>query len=100
ATSLALATFPYATLFRSRGGGCRRPGEGARRSPFRWPREGSRRSGPDALAAPGALLEHHAEGHLGEPQVLADAVAQVVLVRPGRSEEHTSELQSREKLVC
>src|SRR5690606_30745799 len=63
-----------------RGGGCRRPGEGARRSPFRWPREGSRRSGPDALAAPGALLEHHAEGHLGEPQVLADAVAQVVLV--------------------
>src|SRR5207302_11154932 len=86
--------FPYTTLFRSR--------------PV----------GPDSLGEPGAvpgvtfLLVHRAgnvrpavgdalpAGAAGEPEREPDAEA-VRAARPLiRSEEHTSELQSRENLVC
>src|SRR3712207_7663767 len=74
--------FPYTTLFRSqravrhvgdapRGGGSVREDD---RSPPRWEMHGERR---ERLYAPGDV---------------GDAV--------GRSEEHTSELQSRQYLVC
>src|SRR5690606_37752387 len=45
---------------------------------------GADRLDPDLLAAAAALLEDHPEGDLAESQVLADAVAQVVFVRPGQ----------------
>src|SRR5436309_12156403 len=62
--------FPYTTLFRSGRRGGRGGGRGWRRTGRRNCRGRSRREGGDA----------------------ADA--------PTRSEEHTSELQSRENLVC
>src|SRR3712207_7058349 len=79
--------FPYTTLFRSDRGGRRVAGQ------------------------PGDL--EHVEGHVGQPPggglraapvdgVLGQVVAgeRRPRVRPGRSEEHTSELQSRQYLVC
>src|SRR5690606_41484609 len=74
--------FPYTTLFRSA------------------PRRGARVGGdPGGRAAPERGSAH---GGLG-PR--ADARARAAHPHPwprhaGRSEEHTSELQSREKLVC
>src|SRR3712207_7774897 len=65
--------FPYTTLFRSRTarpGGCRRRARGA-----------------------GSARQPAGEGLLGRGAAAAE-------VRPGRSEEHTSELQSRQYLVC
>src|SRR3712207_8100062 len=76
--------FPYTTLFRSppdaHGGG----GLGRRhrhQPPQRLPRLPCR-AAPDAPPAVGADREHHLRR------------------RPDRSEEHTSELQSRQYLVC
>src|SRR3712207_8805629 len=66
--------FPYTTLFRSRAGG---QGDG---------REPGAQAGRPALRP-------HARGHLGSPQARSG-------VLKGRSEEHTSELQSRQYLVC
>src|SRR3712207_7851693 len=63
--------FPYTTLFRSRGG-VREHGS----------QEGDlRQARPDREAGRGARLQHIDPGR-------------------GRSEEHTSELQSRQYLVC
>src|SRR5688572_31001857 len=70
--------FPYTTLFRSRGG--RR---GHRRAPALPDRARDRARRADR-AARGAL----------------DARAQGADGRQGRSEEHTSELQSQSNLVC
>src|SRR2546422_7233306 len=69
--------FPYTTLFRSRQG---------------EPRLRDRRHAREAPL----LLLHRREAELGEARdrPLAD------LVEPRRSEEHTSELQSRLHLVC
>src|SRR3712207_8472815 len=39
-------------------------------------------------------------GHLGEPHVQARGDVEASLERLDRSEEHTSELQSRQYLVC
>src|SRR3712207_7041609 len=76
--------FPYTTLFRSRGTPRhlrrpRRPGRRDRRDPSRC----------DLAAMQDALR--------GEPNV---GVPQVELASRERSEEHTSELQSRQYLVC
>src|SRR3712207_7794437 len=79
--------FPYTTLFRSGGGGHarrrRRAGGGAvpgqRRLPAVLPGPGGRR-------AEGALAAGHRLGGAGAGD--------------RRSEEHTSELQSRQYLVC
>src|SRR5690606_40712640 len=76
----AATLFPYTTLFRS---------------------EGREPDGVDAEI--GDVVEP-----LGDADEIADAVAVMVLKRAGidlvddgaRSEEHTSELQSRENLVC
>src|SRR3712207_8943638 len=68
--------FPYTTLFRSRGGGA------PARHPARQPQ----------VPEPGQPARAPASG-----------VARAALSRPpprGRSEEHTSELQSRQYLVC
>src|SRR3712207_7309448 len=69
--------FPYTTLFRSRG---EEPPQAARGAGTAPP---GARSGADALGV----------GGVGEVEV-----SEVVV--HGRSEEHTSELQSRQYLVC
>src|SRR3712207_8091372 len=69
--------FPYTTLFRSAiGAGRRHPGELA-----------------DVLR-----LKAHAVRHLGLPVAVVAAAARAGVEE--RSEEHTSELQSRQYLVC
>src|SRR5207302_7023850 len=81
--------FPYTTLFRSCRRTCRRQaaahpdgaGEGARRV-TRW-RLLRRRTARAVRPRPGRHRGRHARGR-----------------RRRRSEEHTSELQSRENLVC
>src|SRR3712207_8922950 len=74
--------FPYTTLFRSGGGG---DGAHLRAGP-RARRRGRLRGGGGGRAAGAARRRDRAP--------LAE------LRRPGRSEEHTSELQSRQYLVC
>src|SRR2546427_1447231 len=72
--------FPYTTLFRS-----------LRHAHVRWVAGTSQPPGgnvPDASATSGRLVGRHAAGC-----VSADQSA-------GRSEEHTSELQSQSNLVC
>src|SRR3712207_8397776 len=73
--------FPYTTLFRSRGG--------------------VPAAGVTAVALNVTVVEPSAAGHVtvwpsGEARPLASNLNFV----PGRSEEHTSELQSRQYLVC
>src|SRR3712207_8898308 len=80
--------FPYTTLFRSG------------RAPVRLGHQPVLEHAPeDAVEGPG--LEHdRAVGALGD--VLHDAVAVALSLEEDeeRSEEHTSELQSRQYLVC
>src|SRR5436309_7205546 len=64
--------FPYTTLFRSQ------PGAPQQRLGTRAQR--------------GARGDQHRRGHAGRPGIRS--------LLPDRSEEHTSELQSRENLVC
>src|SRR3712207_7549786 len=71
--------FPYTTLFRSAPRRARSAGGGALRG------RGQRRRETDLLAA--GFHQHHGRRH-------------VFARRPPRSEEHTSELQSRQYLVC
>src|SRR3712207_7409026 len=81
--------FPYTTLFRSV--------EGARRV-----------QEPDGRGATGppVVVEHGEER--GDPDATGDELDRTAPLRPpsvpvhrrGRSEEHTSELQSRQYLVC
>src|SRR3712207_7066159 len=80
--------FPYTTLFRSHRGGpahlladLSRPGRVAQRGEpvLRW------------VAAGGAVPDQAAQHRLGRGRQPR---------RDGRSEEHTSELQSRQYLVC
>src|SRR5690606_42018787 len=77
--------FPYTTLFRS---GPARAVRGERPAAARGRR--GRAAAPHQRAAP-ALRRHHARSdqHLHRHHGVG-----------GRSEEHTSELQSRENLVC
>src|SRR3712207_9335575 len=90
--------FPYTTLFRSP------VGEEA------FPTGHDSGAADDSLhAQPGAVGERVDRGELDAPgpgtgsDGLGDRVLAGVLQRPGqaeRSEEHTSELQSRQYLVC
>src|SRR3712207_8435442 len=73
--------FPYTTLFRSLEGGDGVP-DGAHVVLSRGPLGQGRRGLPDVVRAVGRPRTGG-----GEPQ-------------PGRSEEHTSELQTRQYLVC
>src|SRR3712207_8127621 len=84
--------FPYTTLFRSRGIGFRTADQIASRLGIE----------PTALirvraGISFALAEAMEEGHCGLPETELIALAQGLLER---SEEHTSELQSRQSLVC
>src|SRR3712207_7222843 len=76
--------FPYTTLFRSPRGGPSSPAPsgGSRRRPAAWPLRRSR-----------ARTRSGSRGRHGHP-------AKVGRVGQPRSEEHTSELQSRQYLVC
>src|SRR3712207_7753825 len=69
--------FPYTTLFRSRGG----------RGPLSVLEQV-----PGDDAGVGVVGEQPVDAGLPEQQLLVDG--------PARSEEHTSELQSRQYLVC
>src|SRR5690606_41161014 len=86
--------FPYTTLFRSAGRlrNRLRGGERAADEPGRL----SRRAGADAATDPRLGPRARAAAGLGEFAV-AQRRARVL---HRRSEEHTSELQSRENLVC
>src|SRR3712207_7039241 len=79
--------FPYTTLFRSRTGRTGRTGGPARR----------------VAAVRGAVRRGVPRGHLAR-RVAAPAAGYTAGARRagrlGRSEEHTSELQSRQYLVC
>src|SRR5690606_41363485 len=71
--------FPYTTLFRSLGS----PASDDPRRSERWP----------------AVRRPHRSGTLREP-FARKASTSTALINTWRSEEHTSELQSRENLVC
>src|SRR3712207_7166799 len=74
--------FPYTTLFRSKGG---------------W-RPGDRLVQPELSKTLERIAEKGAEGfYKGET---AELLAREMKAGGGRSEEHTSELQSRQYLVC
>src|SRR3712207_7172560 len=81
--------FPYTTLFRSPGSAGHHPVRG----------EGG--PGCEAVAE---QVRHVAEGELLQYERVPDGNEQGDPAagprRPGRSEEHTSELQSRQYLVC
>src|SRR5690606_42142946 len=86
--------FPYTTLFRSSTSLHRLTSGSARSSPRvgRSPRKSGRGAGspgPDAAGADGASRH--------TPKLARQAASRHIL---RRSEEHTSELQSRENLVC
>src|SRR3712207_7089146 len=76
--------FPYTTLFRS----------SSRRSAAPCAPTARERSFPLGLA--GRPRNGHGEGMATEPKSLNGQVVAIT----GRSEEHTSELQSRQYLVC
>src|SRR5205085_12058366 len=78
--------FPYTTLFRS-----------ASNRPVLWYRTGNAWSAPIVLAMPaGATAASlYDVNHLGQAVGPIDGS-----MSPGRSEEHTSELQSQSNLVC
>src|SRR3712207_7629464 len=79
--------FPYTTLFRSPPGGFPQPAVDVRSPAAVY------RSRPGcALAAQGLCAEDRAQHHPDDPLEFG------VLLQ--RSEEHTSELQSRQYLVC
>src|SRR5690606_40745177 len=80
--------FPYTTLFRSRG--TPRSGTGKRENRGPHP-EASRR------AVRAVRYRHGNCERLRRPQDMSDPTAHLPR---SRSEEHTSELQSRENLVC
>src|SRR5258708_22218540 len=76
--------FPYTTLFRS---------------PLRG---GESRRGPLAVSSSGArgALARRRHGGFGRPHGDLSRSRNGALRAPGRSEEHTSELQSPDHLVC
>src|SRR3712207_8288956 len=81
--------FPYTTLFRSR--------------VHRQPTPGDEPPGPDRVVLPGRRRDRGqpASVHATPPRSLADLRRALQLRgEPARSEEHTSELQSRQYLVC
>src|SRR3712207_8795080 len=82
--------FPYTTLFRS-GRGCGPPA-GSRREPVSGGGQGGPSSGLVLLDVAHGVADGLDVGQL----VVGDGDAELVL----RSEEHTSELQSRQYLVC
>src|SRR5690606_41826591 len=87
--------FPYTTLFRSSSALLR----------SLWERIGVCRllrfRGGVLLGAIAPILLHRANNALGQEQSDCDEeTAQRIEPELGRSEEHTSELQSRENLVC
>src|SRR3712207_9337381 len=90
--------FPYTTLFRSTPG---RGGAAAAGAGVGGRRALAGRSGGRAAAAPGRVPGGAAGGTAGPvgPRPAGAGAADRV-GRPGRSEEHTSELQSRQYLVC
>src|SRR5690606_40564627 len=90
--------FPYTTLFRSVRA-VRRP-EGGRRGD-RGERREARRPGRHRWCAGLRDRSPHDEGGIGGgPVTLSAGLLLADRYRLDRSEEHTSELQSRENLVC
>src|SRR5690606_40466127 len=90
--------FPYTTLFRSPLGRVERRGHvGSQRDEM-----GPGAGGEPVVVEMGVVdgVEHPGGGEVQVPAGRVEARPAVVEVGGGRSEEHTSELQSREKLVC
>src|SRR3712207_9130604 len=90
--------FPYTTLFRSLHG---KPDQGVQVRYRKWDALTAGEAGNPRIAGSG--VEPPAPLRLPQlPRqgVLPAAAAHDEDVQPGRSEEHTSELQSRQYLVC
>src|SRR3712207_8661727 len=85
--------FPYTTLFRSRGGGSSERRERSRRGARGASLEGRTAEG----ARPAETVPHPRPGHGGLRRGSRTKTCEAGL---SRSEEHTSELQSRQYLVC
>src|SRR3712207_8974301 len=83
--------FPYTTLFRS---------TGQRRQRFRIGRAGHQRVEPCPARPPDDLSHDGTERAVGALQRLLDPLHHLAPLLQERSEEHTSELQSRQYLVC
>src|SRR5205823_14994558 len=89
--------FPYTTLFRSGG----RPQTGRSPGAHHDPRPVHQPRPPRPLPAPQTVhLGRHGHGLLRPPPPRTDQQWDGRPVRPLRSEEHTSELQSLAYLVC
>src|SRR5690606_41417449 len=91
------AHLPYPTLFRSRGEEGRSDIGGYHAGAFR--QETAQRLRDEAVDL-GGKEEQAQEYQQHGQQTVQQAGAQLGEVRDQRSEEHTSELQSRENLVC
>src|SRR3712207_7980313 len=76
--------FPYTTLFRSQAGIVQRQEQAI----------------PDAVSPPAATSQPLEEGRHANRGVDLDHPVEVADIDAKRSEEHTSELQSRQYLVC
>src|SRR5690606_41618241 len=87
--------FPYTTLFRSYQNPSRSPDPAPNRLTYK---ENSRRYFYPAAVSPG--LCPRARGQTSPPMFPASRSSAPPPVCALRSEEHTSELQSRENLVC
>src|SRR3712207_7215075 len=81
--------FPYTTLFRSKGCAC--PPPPAEKI---FPQEGSRRPRPSKRRNAAAQFVSWRPSQAWQGRTAAPSA------QPKRSEEHTSELQSRQYLVC
>src|SRR3712207_7728611 len=83
--------FPYTTLFRS--ASARSPGQGE-------VERGAAAGRPLRPHVAAVSLHNPPYRHESDPGALELLLAVQALERPKRSEEHTSELQSRQYLVC
>src|SRR3712207_8252312 len=86
--------FPYTTLFRSRAGG------GARGRNRRAGHAAHRGAVAETLSPVAETVAPVAETVAPVAGQVVETVAETVVAQIVRSEEHTSELQSRQYLVC
>src|SRR3712207_8424167 len=89
--------FPYTTLFRSEGT-MPRPDEGAHQLSRTLTRRGFLRAAIGTTSL--LLVSACTSAPPAAPSKPADAPKPAEASKPARSEEHTSELQSRQYLVC
>src|SRR5205085_12099925 len=90
--------FPYTTLFRSWSWNFRRPSPQQFRRPVLLTNLANRASPPPAAEGGAAIGSNRRRGGRRRPTFYVGYLRYLIL--GGRSEEHTSELQSQSNLVC